>query len=214
MRLKLSNDSPIGRVVSRLLELVGLNLLWTVCCLPVITAGAATCALHFVLSPQREEDEGVFRCFFRSLRRNFKQATLLWLPLLALGVLVLLCLRLVSFWDGAARTAGIAFFCCPALLMLMIAGYGFPLLARFEIPTKNLVEDALLLALAHFPRTLAVVGLTLLPAAVWFFLPSAVVCLVFVWVPVGFSLTALWIERILEPVFAPFLDSAGEEETP
>lgn len=211
MRLKLSNDSPAGQIVNRLLELAALNLVWMACCLPVVTAGAATCALHFVLSPQREADEGALRCFFRSFRRNFRQATLLWLPLLVLGALALLCLRLVSFWTGAMRTAGIVFFCCPTLLLLMIAGYGFPLLARFEIPTKHLAEDALLLALAHFPRTLAVVGLTLLPAAVWFFLPAAVLCLLFVWVPVGFSLTALWIERILEPVFAPFrADGEGQ----
>lgn len=213
MKLRLGNDSPLGRLVGRLLELIGLDLLWVVCCLPVVTAGAATCALHFVLSPQRGE-ERAFRCYFRSFRQNFKAATLLWLPVLVLGVLVLLCLRLVSFWEGAARTAGIVFFCFPALLLLMIAGYGFPLLARFEIPPRLLVENALFLALAHFPRTLAVVGLTLLPVAVWFLFPPAAVCLIFVWVPVGFSLTALWIERILEPVFAPFMDGAGEEEKP
>ena len=212
MKLQMGNDSPIGRLVGRILELVGLNLLWVVCSLPIVTAGAAACALHFALSPQRDEDEGGFRCFFRSFRQNFRQATLLWLPMLALGLLVLLCLRLVSFWEGAARTAGIVFFCCPALLLLMIAGYAFPLLAWFEIPTRLLVEDALLLALGHFPRTLAVVGLNLLPAAAWFLLPPAALSLVFLWVPVGFSLTALWIERILEPVFSPFRDEAGEEK--
>lgn len=212
MKLNLSNDSPLGRFIGRVLELVGLNLIWMVCCLPVVTAGAATCALHFTLSPRREADEGAFRRFFRSFRRNFKQATLLWLPVLALGLLVLLCLRLVSFWQGPARLAGIIFFCFPALLLLMIAGYGFPLVARFEIPTKALVEDALLLALAHFPRTLAVVGLTLLPVVMVLFFPPAVVCVVFVWVPVGFALTALCIERILEPVFAPFQKDREELE--
>ncbi len=204
MKLAFHNDSPIGQAVGRILELVGLNLLWMALCLPVVTAGAATCALHFVLSPLRNEDEGVFRCFFRSFRRNFKQATLLWLMVLALGLLLLLCLRIVSFWEGAARTAGIVFFCVPALLLLIIAGYGFPLLAQFEIPANRLIEDALLLGLAHFPRTLGVIGITLLPGVLLYFLPSFVVCVLFVWAPVGFSLTALWIERLLEPVFAPF----------
>ena len=204
MKFSFHNNSPIGRAVGRLLELVGLNILWVLCCLPVVTAGAGTCALHFVLSPQRNEDEGAFRCFFRSFRRNFKQATLLWLLVLVLGLLLALCLRIVSFWDGAARTAGIVFFCVPALLLLMVAGYGFPLLAQFEIPARRLIEDALLLALAHFPRTLLVIGATLLPAAVVYFLPSLVVCVLFIWAPVGFSLTALLIERLLEPVFAPY----------
>ena len=204
MKQAFQNDSPIGQAVGRLLELVGLNILWVLCCLPVVTAGAATCALHFVLSPQRREEEGAFRCFFRSFRRNFKQATLLWMLLLVMGVLLLLCLRLVSFWEGTARTAGIVFFCVPAMLLLMVAGYGFPLLSQFEIPTRNLIEDALLLSLAHFPRTLAVIRATLLPAAVLYFLPSLIVCVLFIWVPAGFSLTALLIERILEPVFAPY----------
>ena len=204
MKLQFQNDSPIGQFVGRLLELIGLNILWVICCLPVVTAGAATCALHFVLSPQRRMEEGAFRCFFRSFRRNFKQATLLWLLVLALGVLLALCLRIVSFWTGAARTAGIVFFCVPALLLLIIAGYGFPLLAQFEIPARKLVEDALLLGLAHFPRTLGVIGLTLLPAALWYFLPSLLLCVLFIWLPVGFSLTALWVEKLLEPVFAPY----------
>ena len=204
MKLQFQNDSPIGQFVGRVLELIGLNILWAVCCLPVVTAGAATCALHFVLSPQRNGDEGVFRCFFRSFRRNFRQATLLWLLLLALGLLLALCLRIVSFWNGTARTAGIIFFCVPALFLLIIAGYGFPLLAQFEIPARKLVEDALLLGLAHFPRTLGVVGLTLLPAALWYFLPSLILCVLFILLPVGFSLTALWMEKLLEPVFAPY----------
>ena len=149
----------------------------------------------------------MFRCFFRSFRRNFKQATLLWLLVLVMGLLLLFCLRLVSFWEGAARTAGIAFFCVPALLLLMLAGYGFPLLAQFDIPTRRLIEDALLLGAAHFPRTLLVIGAMLLPAAALYFLPGLIVCVLFVWVPAGFSLTALLIERILEPVFAPYRDA-------
>lgn len=208
MKLALRNESPIGQAVGRLLELAGLNLLWVLCCLPVVTAGAATCALHFVLSPQRKEDEGAFRCFFRSFRQNFKQATLLWLLVLVMGILLLLCLRIVSFWEGTARTAGIVFFCVPAMLLLMVAGYGFPLLAQFEIPGRRLIEDALLLSLAHFPRTLAVMGITLLPAVLLYFLPSFLLCVLFVWVPVGFSLTALAVERLLEPVFAPFREAA------
>ena len=37
MKLSFQNDSPIGRAVGRLLELVGLNILWALCCLPVVT---------------------------------------------------------------------------------------------------------------------------------------------------------------------------------
>ncbi len=204
MKKPFQNDSPIGQWLHRLGELVLLNLAWVVCCLPIITVGAASCGLHFALSPQRKEEDRAIRCFFHSFRRNFKQATLLWLILLALGLCLMMCLRIVSFWEGGIRTAGIVFFCFPAMFLLMIAGYGFPLLAQFEVPTRKLVPDTLLLGLAHFPRTLLVIGLNLLPAMVIYFLPSALVCVVFVWIPIGFSVTAKLIEVCLEPVFAPF----------
>ena len=76
-----------------------------------------------------------------------------------------------------------------------------------SFPTRRLIEDALLLGAAHFPRTLLVIGAMLLPAAALYFLPGLIVCVLFVWVPAGFSLTALLIERILEPVFAPYRDA-------
>ncbi|MDO5399662.1 MAG: DUF624 domain-containing protein [Eubacteriales bacterium] len=199
----IDNDSPLGRFVQRLLELIGLNLVWVLCCLPVVTAGAATTALHFGLRPQPDAEEGALSRFFRSFRREFKTATALWLVLLVAAVFLLICFRIVSFWGGWLRTAGIMFFCVPALLWLMTAAYAFPLLARFEIPAWKLAENALLLALAHFPRTLAVIALNLMPLVLVWLLPSRVLSILFILVPVGFSGTALLIDRCLRPVFQP-----------
>lgn len=203
----IQNDSPLGRFIQKLLELIGLNLLWTLCCLPVVTAGAATTALHFALTDQPDLEEGAFSRFFRSFRREFKTATGLWLILLVMGGLLLVCLRIVSFWSGWLRTAGTLFFCVPALLWLMITVYAFPLLARFEIPAGKLTEDALLLGMAHFPRTLVIIGLNLMPFALVYFLPSVVLSVLFVWVPVGVSVTALLISRCLRPVFRSLSDA-------
>lgn len=204
------NDSPLGHIVQKLLDLLGLNILWFVCCLPILTVGAATTALHFALAPQdSEEAESVYRRFFRSFRREFKRATLLWGILLVLSILLAFCFRIVSFWEGTARTAGIVFFCFPALLLLTIAGYGFPLLAQFEIPTGKLLGDALLLGIAHFPKTLLIIGLNLLPAAALYFFPSFLIALLFLWLPIGFSLTAAVIEKCLESIFAPLRKSAA-----
>lgn len=199
-----SNDAPLGQIIQKMLNLIGLNVLWFLCSLPVFTLGAATTALHFALGHRESDtDESVYRRFFRAFRREFKSATLLWMFLLVLGLLLCLCLRIVSFWPGPFRTAGIVFFCLPGLLLLIIAGYGFPLLSQFEIPAKKLLGDALLLGLAYFPRTLLIIGLNLLPLLLWYVLPSLLLSLLFLWLPMGFSLTALLIEICLEPVFAP-----------
>ena len=73
-------DSPVMRVLNRVGDLLILNVLMIVCCIPVITAGAAFTAMHYVLLKIVRGEEGyLIRGFFKSFRSNFRQATLIWL---------------------------------------------------------------------------------------------------------------------------------------
>ena len=82
-------DYPVWRFIGKLGDLVLLNLLWLVCCIPVFTAGAATTAVYYVtLKLVRDEDDSTIKSFFRSFIQNFKQATAIWLLILLAGSLV------------------------------------------------------------------------------------------------------------------------------
>ena len=43
-----NQDNAFNRVMTRIFDLALLNILWTVCCLPVITIGASSIALYTV----------------------------------------------------------------------------------------------------------------------------------------------------------------------
>ena len=45
----LDPDSPIMSFLARVADLVILNVLWLLCCLPVVTAGASTTAMYLSL---------------------------------------------------------------------------------------------------------------------------------------------------------------------
>ena len=88
-------DSPLIQKLALLTNLVALNILWFLCFIPAFTAGAATTALYYtVFQYLAGESDEIFRPFFRSFGQNFKQATLLWLPLLVLLVLWYLVIRI------------------------------------------------------------------------------------------------------------------------
>ena len=73
-----SLDSKFMQALSRIADLILLNLVFLVTCIPIFTIGAASAALYsvaFRLGTEREE--GVFRCYFRAFRNNFKQGTIL-----------------------------------------------------------------------------------------------------------------------------------------
>ena len=59
-------------------DLMILNIVTLLMCLPVITAGAALTGMHYVLLKMVREQEGyIVPSFFRSFKRNLLQATLL-----------------------------------------------------------------------------------------------------------------------------------------
>lgn len=68
-----------------------LNVLWFICCLPIVTVGASTTALFYVtLKIAKVEEGNITKSFFRAFRQNFKKATIIWLILLTLGIILAL----------------------------------------------------------------------------------------------------------------------------
>ena len=68
------HDGPLMRALTYLGNLILLNLVYLLCCLPVVSAGAASAALYTVtLGNLRGEDGGTVRRFFRAFRANFKK---------------------------------------------------------------------------------------------------------------------------------------------
>ena len=82
-------DNPIWRFIGKFCDIMILNVLWLICCIPVVTVGAATTAVYYVtLKLVRDEEGPTIRSFFKSFKENFKQATVLWLIMLAVGALL------------------------------------------------------------------------------------------------------------------------------
>lgn len=93
-------DNPVWRFIGKLGDLILLNILWIVCSIPVFTIGASTTAVYYVtLKLARDEGDSTIRSFFHSFKSNFRQATAIWLILLALA----LCWALISGFLPRAR---------------------------------------------------------------------------------------------------------------
>ena len=138
--------------MSRVADLVILNLLWLLFCIPVFTIGASTAAMYRVtLNMVRGEGGGVVRSFWASFKLNFKQGVLLFLILLIPTLLVIVEVEIYlsgvvaqSIWMGVV-------FCFPALLVSLIGAYIYPLLAQFDNSIKNMLKNACLLAIGNLP---------------------------------------------------------------
>ena len=83
-------DSKIFSLLNKAALLMELNLLVVMCCLPVITAGAAFCSMHAVLLKiYRNEEKQVAADFFQAMKSNLKNGTMLWILFLQFAGLLI-----------------------------------------------------------------------------------------------------------------------------
>ena len=124
---------------NKITDLVILNLLWILCCIPIVTIGASTSALYQVVLQIAENRESyITKEFFRAFRENFKQATIVWLVTLLVGFVLLSDMFIIShFFAGSSMPAilGLIF----VITLLLFAGYMyfFPVIAYFRNSTKK-----------------------------------------------------------------------------
>ena len=194
-------NSPWVQRFAMLTNLVILNILWLVCCIPVVTAGAATTALYYTIFQYHTKvDDAVLQPFFHGLRSNFKQSTLLLLPILAiLGLLGFDMVYLVSRGQGTAML--FLLFLAGLLIMGMLV-HLFPLIARFEMTPKALLRTAFSLVILHFPATLLVIGLTLLPVFLLAVFPAQFLQFGVAWAGVWFAAIAYFFGKFLLKTWA------------
>ena len=160
-------DSPVMRALSRLFDLMILNLLTLLLCIPVVTAGASISAMHSILIQMDEDREGyIIRTFFAKFKENFRQATPLWILMLVVFALLFVDFRLIGAMDESMAAVMQPLLIVLLLLILFIAEYIFPLAARYENTLKGTLSASVRLAIGFFPKTVA---MTVINAAVLYF---------------------------------------------
>lgn len=208
-------DNVVVRALSKLGDMICLNVMWLVCCIPVVTIGASTTALYTVMLKLVKNEEGyVFRGFLKAFKTNFKQSTIIWLIVLALGIVWTVDFRVAGLMPGMAGIVMSAIFLALGFILLSVLLYIFPLTARYENGIKATFKNALILTVAKLPYTFLMVAIVV--AAVFASLWSAFTLLFSLplWLFFGVSLI-VWINSyILRRVFVVFenSDSTGEED--
>lgn len=157
-------DSPLISVLNKVADLMWLNILALICCIPVITAGASFTALHYMaLKIVRNEECYITRGFFKSFKENFLQATAIWLLLLlAVGVIVGDFYIIIKAEMQIHNVIKIIIMAA-GILVLFTGTFVFPALAKFENTIMRTLKNAFFMSILQFPKTILMIVLTVVP---------------------------------------------------
>lgn len=157
--------------LTKMADLMWINILTLVLCFPIITIGAALTAKDYMCYKLlKNEDTGTTKGFFRSFRQNFKQATIIWLIMLVVIVLgifdVFFALGLEGEGTQIVRAVMFAFLFFIYIGCIMI----FPVLARFDNTIKGTIKSGLHMTVAILPKAILMGILYLIPVAILLFI--------------------------------------------
>lgn len=161
-------DSPLMQGLSKIADLLILNLLTLLCCLPIITIGPALTALNYMaLKMVRNEETYIARGFFKSFKENFRQSTLIWLLFLVLGLLLAGDYIILSGSEMQYSGVMQVLILVAAIFEMCTFLYTFPVLAKFHNTIKKTLKNAFLISIMQFPKTIVMIIMYLIPLVIF-----------------------------------------------
>jgi uncharacterized membrane protein YesL len=135
-------------------DLVYLNLLWIVTCLPVVTISPATAAMFGVVRGWiRGKDVPTTPEFFSLFRENLGRSLAGGLVWAVLGAVLAADFLLVGQMESFRRPLYVVFFAF-AFLYVSATVYLFPVMVNYELGWKGVIKNSLLFSVARPLTTL------------------------------------------------------------
>lgn len=202
-------DNPVFRFLSAIFDMIFLNVLFILTSLPIFTIGASLTAMYAVLL-WRENDEGyLYRIYFSSFRKNFKQATIIWIPCCALTLFLAYELYLVfnvldPSWKFLQFPIWISLFLLASILL-----YAFPQIAGYEQGTGVTLKNSILISIGNIVLTIAVLAVSFFAVDLCIHSGDWLVLFISIYLFIGFAVTGKIFSFYLRGVFRKIGDRSA-----
>ena len=148
-------DNAFFRFMGKLFDVVALNLVFIIVCIPIVTIGPAISALYYasVKSIRRDRSYPI-KEFFKAFKRDFKQSFIVGLILVLAAAIIYVDIRFVVDYIKNDFTAMRYVYLVIGLVISFISVYIFPLISRFSLKISGLFRLSFYLAIRHFLTTI------------------------------------------------------------
>lgn len=196
-------DHRLIRFLTKVCDLLFLNIALVLSCCTIVLSGAAVTALYSItLKMMRGQDYDPIRGFLRALRENFLSSSPATV-LLFVNAALLALLRSALYAETLLFSPALfLFLALAAVLLTALLSYLFPLLARFENTFSHHLGNAVRLSLANLPVSFLITTVNLLPLLISFLVPSLLGVTFAFWLLFGFAagawVNSFYLNRIFE----------------
>lgn len=160
-------DNPFFTAMSKVADLFILNIVFVICCIPIVTIGPAMTALFYVtMKMARDSESYIIRSFFHSFKQNLKQGILVHLILMLCTGIIIGDYMIIRQSAASYVPVYRIFLMALTLIFYFVYLYIYPILAKFENSIKNTFRNSLLMSIRHLPQTILILIVSALPIAI------------------------------------------------
>lgn len=196
-------DNKFFEILGKITNIVILNLLFIISCLPVITIGASTTALYYVaMQMVKEEETYIVKEFIKRFKENFKISTLVWCIMLIVGSVLAVDLYASTLISNKliSNISKLAFTMI-SIIYIFALTYVFPILSKFENTIKNTIINSILISIQSLPYTVIMVILNLSPLLLINLFSSYWGQIIFFYTVIGFGIIIYMNSIFFEKIF-------------
>ena len=211
MKKWLFEEAKNPTIVTKVIDLIGLNLIFIISCLPILTIGASLTSLYTVTLKMVDSEKDYFlvKDYIKAFKSNFLQSTTV------MGIVLLKAAVLIGIIFLINRAAGdtepslmiTAPFLLVVTVMILVVLYLFPLVAYFENTIGQTFKNALIMSFHQMAKSIVLFAIVLIIIVI---VPLFFTQLWFLWLLMAFSLTAYLHSMILIRIFKSYTNQIEE----
>lgn len=197
-------DNRFMQMLSTLGDLIILNFMFLLCCLPIFTIGAAQAGLYTGLRKltDKEDDGSPAAAFMKGFREGFTKITPAFLIMLVLLVITAMTAGATAFYKahgmkGSPVILSVIGLCICAIFQTLIGVFH----SRFTCNVRQLFRNAWFIFLAHPLRSILAAALTWSPVILFFGDLRIFVMITPLFLSVYFSFTHLLVNNVMRKPF-------------
>lgn len=209
-----SYDSKLNQVLGFIGDLFIINVMYLVCCIPIVTIGAAQSGLYTAMKVLQDpnDDNSAIKAFFRGFKSGFFTVMLVHTIFLVLDAILLYTLFMAYEYRELDMFIHWAFPLVILILCMVVHSLVPAFHSRFACKPFHLFRNCVLLLISRPIRSLAVGALTWAPLVLFLLKTNTFIRISVVFITVYYSIAFLFNVVIMQKPFKLLIEEIDPDE--
>lgn len=209
-------ESKFFRFMGKVADLIILNIVCVIFCLPIVTIGPALTALSYMTQKMvRDEESYIIRGFWNAFKQNFRQGLKVNIIVIAVSALLGFNIDYIINVRGREGFFGVLYYVTIVLIVLwcFILLYLYPVMSKFENTIGQTFKNSFLMSFVHLPDTIIMAIITVGPPILMYMSDKILKVCMFIYLIMGISLLSYLKSMMFVGIFDHYIPKEEKEET-